>query len=94
MICREAQLVGDFNGWDGAKHKMEKNEFGVWSITLPDVDGRPAIPHGSKVKIRLRKSNGAWADCISAWIKWAIVDPHKFAAPYDGIYWDPPASEK
>lgn len=29
-----AQLIGDFNGWTGTW--MEKNEFGVWSVTLPD----------------------------------------------------------
>ncbi|CAM6098956.1 unnamed protein product [Calypogeia fissa] len=92
--ARDAQLVGDFNGWNGANHKMEKNEFGVWSLTLPDVDGKPAIDHGSKVKIRLRKSNGSWADCIPAWIKWATVDPNQFSAAYDGIYWEPPASER
>ncbi|CAM6128077.1 unnamed protein product [Calypogeia fissa] len=73
---------------------MEKNEFGVWSLTLPDVDGKPAIEHGSKVKIRLRKSNGSWADCIPAWIKWATVDPNQFSAAYDGIYWEPRASER
>lgn len=87
-------LVGDFNGWNGADYRMEKNEFGVWSISLPDRDGKPAIPHGSKVKIRLMKNDGNWVDCIPAWIKWAIVDHSKFAAAYDGVYWDPPASER
>ena len=29
-----AQLIGDFNGWGGTA--MERDEFGVWSVTLPD----------------------------------------------------------
>ncbi|KAJ8485537.1 hypothetical protein OPV22_018022 [Ensete ventricosum] len=42
--AQEAQLIGDFNGWDGSNHKMEKNEFGVWSIEIPDAGG---FQHGS-----------------------------------------------
>jgi len=30
---------------------MERDTFGVWSVTLPAVHGRPAIPHDSKVKV-------------------------------------------
>ncbi|XP_062019670.1 1,4-alpha-glucan-branching enzyme 1, chloroplastic/amyloplastic-like [Rosa rugosa] len=92
--AQEAQLVGDFNGWDGGKYEMEKGEFGVWSIKIPDFDGSPAIPHNSKVKFRFKHGNGVWVDRIPAWIKYATVDPTRFAAPYDGVYWDPPPSER
>nr|GEU98143.1 1,4-alpha-glucan-branching enzyme 1, chloroplastic/amyloplastic-like isoform X1 [Tanacetum cinerariifolium] len=91
--AEEAQLIGDFNGWDGSNHKMEKNQFGVWTIKIPDVNGTSAIPHNSRVKFRF-KHNGVWVDRIPAWIKYAIVDSSEFAAPYDGVYWDPPASER
>jgi 1,4-alpha-glucan branching enzyme len=30
---------------------MVKNSFGVWEITLPAVNGKPAIQHGSRVKV-------------------------------------------
>ena len=30
---------------------MQRDTFGVWSVTLPAVHGRPAIPHDSKVKV-------------------------------------------
>jgi 1,4-alpha-glucan branching enzyme len=94
LHCRAAQLVGDFNGWDGSKHNMEKDQFGVWSVRLSDHDGHPTIPHGSKVKFRMQKGDGSWVDCIPAWIKWATVDAGKFGAAYDGIYWAPPPSEQ
>ncbi|CAI0382159.1 unnamed protein product [Linum tenue] len=90
----EAQLIGDFNGWDGSNHKMEKNEFGVWSITLPDSGGNPAIPHNSRVKFRFKHGGGSWVDRIPAWIQYATVDPARFGAPYDGVFWDPPAPER
>jgi len=89
-----AQLIGEFNNWDGTKHNMERDQFGVWSIRLPDENGVSAIPHGSKVKFRMQKGDGSWVDRIPAWIKYAIVDANIFAAYYDGVYWDPPASEK
>ncbi|KAK0577594.1 hypothetical protein LWI29_035556 [Acer saccharum] len=92
--AEEAQLIGDFNGWDGTNHKMEKNQYGVWSIKIPDSDGIPVIPHNSRVKFQFKLGNGDWIDRIPAWIKYATVDPTRFAAPYDGVYWDPPPSER
>lgn len=88
------QLVGDFNAWNGATHQMERNQFGVWSVRMPDVDGNPAIPHGSRVKVRIRKPDGQWVDRIPAWIKYSTVEPGKMGASYDGIYWDPHPSDR
>ncbi|XP_016508689.1 1,4-alpha-glucan-branching enzyme isoform X1 [Nicotiana tabacum] len=92
--AEEAEVIGDFNGWNGSNHMMEKDQFGVWSIRIPDVDGNPAIPHNSRVKFRFKHGNAAWVDRIPAWIKYATVDTTRFAAPYDGVYWDPPPSER
>jgi hypothetical protein len=30
---------------------MTKNNFGVFEITVPAVNGQPAIPHDSKIKV-------------------------------------------
>ncbi|KAJ8625678.1 hypothetical protein MRB53_034208 [Persea americana] len=91
--AQEAQLIGDFNGWDGSNHNMERNEYGVWTIKITDSAGKPAIPHNSRVKFRFMH-NGTWIDRIPAWIKYATADPTSFAAPYDGVYWEPPPSER
>ena len=87
-----AQLIGDFNGWEG--WDMQRDDFGVWSVRVPDVDGKPGIPHGSRVKIRLQHPGGWWLDRIPAWITWATVEAGKMGAKYDGIYWNPPESER
>eukprot|EP00252_Welwitschia_mirabilis_P009173 TRINITY_DN21526_c0_g1_i3.p1 TRINITY_DN21526_c0_g1~~TRINITY_DN21526_c0_g1_i3.p1 ORF type:complete len:776 (+),score=154.88 TRINITY_DN21526_c0_g1_i3:122-2449(+) len=92
--AQEAQLIGDFNGWNGANHQMSRDQFGVWTIFIPNINGKPAIPHGSRVKFRLKTPQGAWIDRIPAWIKYAVVDSRNFGAPYDGVYWDPPLSER
>jgi 1,4-alpha-glucan branching enzyme len=92
--CSEAELIGDFNNWNGVNHRMKKDEFGVWSIKIPHVNGKPGIPHNSKVKFHFSLGGGVWVDRIPAWIRYATVDASKFGAPYDGVHWDPPAGER
>lgn len=139
----EAQIIGDFNGWEG--QPMERDDFGTWSIrwaaawllpgcnclqsfwkrqqvllqvrrvdsqwvqqqtypvplplgaqfcmaATPGLNSPPiqpcqltlstsicigcslpegTIPHGSKLKIRLRHPGGWWVDRIPAWARWA-----------------------
>ncbi len=32
--AQSAQLIGDFNGWQGTP--LDRDDFGVWSMRLPD----------------------------------------------------------
>lgn len=80
----EAELIGEFNSWNGENHKMESNAFGVWEIKL-DPD---SIPHASRVKLRLKRADGSWAYVIPAWIKQAVQPEGQ--VNFDGVYWDPP----
>lgn len=85
-------LVGDFNGWDAkGNHWATRNDFGVWELFLPNVNGVPAISHGSRVKARIETASGEWQDKIPAWIKFAVQAPDEI--PYNGIYYDPPPEE-
>jgi hypothetical protein len=88
----EAWLIGDFNDWTGTA--LEKDDYGVWSCSLPDnADGTGAIPHGSHVKVRLKHWDGWTIDLVPAWIKCTNM-PEGMNATFDGVHWDPPASEK
>ncbi|EFJ43598.1 1,4-alpha-glucan branching enzyme II [Volvox carteri f. nagariensis] len=89
--AQAAALVGDFSSWQPVW--MTRDQWGVWSVRLPDVDGRPAIPHGSRVKVRLQHPGGGWVDRIPAWIRWAVAEK-RMGAGYDGMYWSPPAGER
>jgi len=40
------------DAWNHQAHKMTKNAFGVWELTIPPVDGQPAIPHDTMIKVR------------------------------------------
>jgi 1,4-alpha-glucan branching enzyme len=83
-------LVGEFNEWDPKpEHWAFKNEFGVWELFMPDTpDGRSAIPHRSKIKVRVEQIDGNWVEKIPAWIKWATQEWNEVL--FNGVYWCPP----
>ena len=43
----EMYLTGDFNGWHGRSHKLEKKDGGVWEIFLP---GKDALKDGDQLE--------------------------------------------
>ena len=47
MPNQAVALIGEFNNWDPQpEHWALKNDFGVWSLFLPDdAEGTAAIPH-------------------------------------------------
>ena len=87
--ARAVALVGDFNGWDpDAGHWAAKNEFGTWELFLPDgPGGERAVPHRCRLKCRVQLADGAWADKIPAWIKWATQGAGEI--PFNGAHWEP-----
>ncbi len=66
----------------------------LWPAISAGPDGSPAIPHGSRVKVRLQHPGGWMLDRIPAWAKWATVAPGEMGAKFNGIYWDPPPRER
>src|SRR5215212_1928040 len=51
-------LIGDFNDWNRESHPMTRDEWGVWSLFLPDDASRSALPHGSKIKVQVATRHG------------------------------------
>ena len=49
MLAISANRLLD--NWNRDSHEMKKNEYGVFEITLPQQNGKPAIPHDSKIKV-------------------------------------------
>lgn len=76
-------LIGDFNGWNGESHPLQRHPDGSWEIFLP---GREALPHLSRVKVRVR-SHGRTLDRIPLYIRKTVQDPasHDFS----GQIWMP-----
>ena len=68
----EVALVGDFNGWDRTRHVCARDEYSVFSLTVPALaDGSSAIPHGSEVKLWIRTKFGQELYRMSPWTKYA-----------------------
>lgn len=90
----KASLIGDFNNWNRETHPMQKNEFGVFSITIPpNANGQAAIPHNSKIKVSLELPGGAWVDRIPAWIKYVTQDL-SISPAYEGRFWNPAPADR
>eukprot|EP01111_Echinosteliopsis_oligospora_P004620 TRINITY_DN1762_c0_g1_i1.p1 TRINITY_DN1762_c0_g1~~TRINITY_DN1762_c0_g1_i1.p1 ORF type:complete len:773 (+),score=216.46 TRINITY_DN1762_c0_g1_i1:112-2319(+) len=86
--AQEIFLVGDFNKWNKTSHPLKKQDYGVWSIFLPDQnDGTPAISHGSKIKIYMRLANGEWDYRIPPWLHRVVQE--KGNPIFDGVFWNP-----
>lgn len=70
--CQALCLVGEFNDWEPKdNHWAERNDFGVFTLFLPDVDGKPAIQHRTKVSSRPsfpKALSIAHAPIILAWV--------------------------
>jgi 1,4-alpha-glucan branching enzyme len=79
-------LTGDFNGWDRGAHPLARDEYGVWSVFVPDHADAP-LRHGGRLKVHVVTARGA-QDRVPAYVRRAVQDPvnHDFS----GQLWDPP----
>ena len=91
--AEKAYLIGDFNNWDRDATPLQRDDFGVWSITLPAKEGVPAIPHKSKVKISMVIPGGERIERVPAWIT-RVTQNLEVSPVYDAVFWDPPKSER
>src|SRR3954469_11277461 len=49
----QLRLIGDFNNWDRMANPCVCDQFGVWSLFLPDEKHADKLVHGSKVKVHV-----------------------------------------
>jgi 1,4-alpha-glucan branching enzyme len=83
----QLRLIGDFNNWD----RMVRDQFGIWSLFLPDEKFGDKLVHGSKVKVHVVTETSAM-DRIPAYIRRVVQDPHSLG--FIGQYWNPPEQYK
>ena len=90
--AKEVSIAGDFNFWNTEEYKLQKHEYGWWSITLPskeDNEGNkvPLIDHGSKFKVFIKLENGESFFRNPAWSKYLYQDPNDFS--FSSVFWNP-----
>ncbi len=82
----QLRLIGDFNDWDRFGHPLVRDQFGVWSLFLPDDKFADKLVHGSKVKVHVVTETTA-ADRIPAYIRRVVQEASNRG--YVGVYWNP-----
>ncbi len=83
----QLRLAGDFNGWDRFAHPMSRDQYGVWSIFLPDDKYADRLRHESLLKVQVVSPLGA-IDRIPAYIRRVVHDVR--SNNFTGQFWDPP----
>jgi 1,4-alpha-glucan branching enzyme len=53
LVCLILKLIKSQDGWNRDANPMTRGDYGVWELLLPAKDGQPAIPHNSKIKVRV-----------------------------------------
>jgi 1,4-alpha-glucan branching enzyme len=82
-------LTGDFNQWDRFANPLTRDEWGVWSLFLPDVEYANRLTHGSMLKVHVRESEGRERDRIPAYARRVLQEPGGGA--FTAQFWMPEA---
>ncbi|MES1010534.1 1,4-alpha-glucan branching enzyme, partial [Vibrio cholerae] len=45
-------LIGAFNHWDGRRHPMQRLDYGIWGLFIPN------LPEGTQYKFELKGPHG------------------------------------
>ncbi len=79
-------IIGDFNGWDRGANPMQRDNWGVWSIFLPDTEFEGKLVHNSQYKVHVAGESGA-ADRIPAYSRRVVQRGD--TKEYSAQYWHP-----
>ena len=85
--AQAVSLIGEFNDWDRLSHSLTRDEFGVWSLFLPDDTCGDRFVHGGKVKVHVDSAMGG-VDRIPAYV--LRVARNEPTDGFAGQYWCPP----
>lgn len=81
-------VFGDWNDWDRMQFPLEKDEWGIWSVFIPDHATGGRLGHESLVKLHIHGADGSWADRIPVYIRRVIQD--ETTKDFTGQVWCPP----
>lgn len=79
-------LVGDFNGWDRQANPLQRLDYGVWEVFLPDAEYEHRLTHGSRYKVHVVTAAGG-KDRLPATLRRAVQDEQ--SKDYAGQVWRP-----
>ena len=89
--AKKLSLMGDFNKWVPWEFEGVVDEFGKWTVEIPESAG---LKHGSFVRVAMEDSDGNYFDRIPAWITMVAPCLDETANYHNGVYYDPPDEHK
>ncbi len=79
-------LIGDFNEWNRGCSPMLRDQYGVWSLFLPDSTYGDLLTHGSRLKVHVESAAGG-QDRIPAYIRRVVQEGE--GGQFTAQYWHP-----
>jgi 1,4-alpha-glucan branching enzyme len=79
-------LIGDFNSWDRTANRLQRGEYGVWSLFLQDSDYAERLRHHGRLKVHVIGPSGG-TDRIPAYMNRAFYEEQ--AGAFTGEFWQP-----
>lgn len=86
--AQRLSLIGEFNNWNPNANVLARDQYGIWSVFLPDRAFAATLANDSAVKVRVETVKGA-TDRIPAYIQRVTFDQSGHNAT--GRLWLPPA---
>lgn len=87
--AREVFVFGDWNEWERTEFPLEKDEWGIWSVFIPESRNH-RLGHQSLIKLYIHGADGAWNDRIPVYIRRVVQD--ETTKDFAGQVWAPAAA--
>ncbi len=84
----QLRVIGDFNDWNRFASPMVRDQFGTWSLFLPDASYQDKLTHGSRIKVHVVLPDGSTMDRLPAYSRRVIQEPQSIN--FVSQYWQPP----
>ena len=81
-------LFGEFNGWNRDQYWAKRDQFGFWTLIIPNDNGETRIKHGTKVKCLVVTCNEERVDRNPIWSNYLVQNKESFI--FDNVFWNPP----
>ncbi|MCC6240408.1 MAG: alpha amylase C-terminal domain-containing protein [Phycisphaerales bacterium] len=84
----QLRLIGDFNHWNRFGNPLVRDNFGIWSLFLPDDEFGEKLVHGSLLKVHVVGEDSTTMDRIPAYAR-RVVQEARAGTQFVAQYWLP-----
>lgn len=79
--AKEVQVIGSFNGWSGAAHRMQRiDEFGIWTLFVPEAQPLDTYLY------RIQTIRGRWLRKADPYARLSDLRPQRSSVIYQSQF--------